>query len=143
MLRLYGRRRKTRLIACFSWSGNTEALAELIQEQTGGDLYKITTATPYTEDYDALLAQAQEEQKANARPELDGQVENWEDYDVIFVGYPNRRSDAPMEALTFLESYDFNGKTLIPFLYQRQRRVWKKPLQCGEERLGGTNPGRL
>ncbi|MCC8025929.1 MAG: flavodoxin [Clostridium sp.] len=134
---------KRALIACFSWSGNTEALAELIQEQTGGDLYKITTATPYTEDYDALLAQAQEEQKANARPELDGQVENWEDYDVIFVGYPNRRSDAPMAALTFLESYDFNGKTLIPFCTNGSGVFGRSLSSVEKSAWGGTNPGRL
>ncbi|MBT9779651.1 flavodoxin [Clostridium sp. MCC353] len=106
---------KRPLIAYFSWSGNTEALAELIQEQTGGELFEITPAVPYTDDYDALLDQAQAEQKENARPELAGQVENWDDYEVVFVGYPNWWGDTPMTVLTFLESHDFNGKTLIPF----------------------------
>ena len=76
------------LIAHFSWSGNTEELAGMIQSETGGDLFKIEPAEPYTEDYDALLDQAQQEQRENARPELAGQVENWDSYDVIFVGYP-------------------------------------------------------
>lgn len=103
------------LIAYFSWSGNTEKLANMIQQETGGDLFEITPAEPYTEDYDALLEQAQQEQQDQVRPELTGQVDNWEEYDVVFVGYPNWWGDTPMAVLTFLESYDFGGKTLIPF----------------------------
>mgnify|MGYP002565400017 CR=1 FL=1 len=103
------------LIAYFSWSGNTEQVAQIIAEQTGGDLFKIETATPYTDDYNTLLDIAQQEQADDARPELAAQVENWDSYDVIFVGYPNWWSDAPMAVYTFLESYDWNGKTLIPF----------------------------
>lgn len=103
------------LIAYFSWSGNTEKLANMIQQETGGDLFEITPAEPYTEDYDALLEQAQQEQQDQVRPELAGQVDNWEEYDVVFVGYPNWWGDTPMAVLTFLESYDFGGKTLVPF----------------------------
>lgn len=103
------------LIAYFSWSGNTEQVAQIIQQETGGDLFEITPATPYTDDYNELLDIAQQEQSDNARPELAGQVENWEQYDTIFVGYPNWWSDAPMAVYTFLESYDWDGKTLIPF----------------------------
>lgn len=103
------------LIAYFSWSGNTEHMAQTIQTETGGDLFKIEPATPYTDDYDTLLDIAQQEQSENARPELAAQVENWDSYDVIFVGYPNWWSDAPMAVYTFLETYDFTGKTLIPF----------------------------
>lgn len=106
---------KKTLIAYFSWSGNTEKLANMIQQETGGDLFEITPAEPYTEDYDALLEQAQQEQQDQVRPELTGQVDNWEEYDVVFVGYPNWWGDTPMAVLTFLESYDFGGKTLIPF----------------------------
>ena len=103
------------LIAYFSWSGNTEQVAQIIQQETGGDLFEIAPATPYTDDYNELLDIAQQEQSDNARPELAGQVENWEQYDTIFVGYPNWWSDAPMAVYTFLESYDWDGKTLIPF----------------------------
>lgn len=103
------------LIAYFSWSGNTEALAGIIQEETGGDLFKIETEEPYTNDYNTLLEQAQQELNENARPTLSGQVENWENYDVVFVGYPNWWSDAPMAVLSFIESYDWSGKTLVPF----------------------------
>ena len=103
------------LITYFSWSGNTEQVAQIIQQETGGDLFEIAPATPYTDDYNELLNIAQQEQSDNARPELAGQVENWEQYDTIFVGYPNWWSDAPMAVYTFLESYDWSGKTLVPF----------------------------
>ena len=103
------------LIAYFSWSGNTEQVAQIIQQETGGDLFEIAPATAYTDDYNELLDIAQQEQSDNARPELAGQVENWEQYDTIFVGYPNWWSDAPMAVYTFVESYDWDGKTLVPF----------------------------
>ena len=77
------------LIAYFSWSGNTEQLAQMIQAETGGQLFEIAPATPYTEDYDQLLDVAQQEQTDNARPELDGEVENWDSYSTVFVGYPD------------------------------------------------------
>ena len=85
-----------RLIAYFSWSGNTEQMAQTIQAEVGGDLFRIEPATPYTDDYDTLLDIAQQEQAENARPALAAQVENWDRYDVIFVGYPDWWSDAPM-----------------------------------------------
>ena len=103
------------LIAYFSWSGNTEQMAELIQAETGGDLFEIEPAAPYTDDYDALLDIAQQEQDDNARPEFASAVENWDSYDVVFVGYPDWWSDAPMIVYSFLESYDWEGKTLVPF----------------------------
>ena len=103
------------LIAVFSRSGNTESVAEMIQTYTGGDLFTITPAVPYPEDYDTLADQAKEEQNAQVRPAVADTVENWDDYDTVFVGYPIWWSGAPMVVLTFLESYDWNGKTLIPF----------------------------
>ena len=103
------------LIAYFSWSGNTEQVAQIIQQETGGDLFEIAPATAYTDDYNELLDIAQQEQSDNARPELAGQVENWDQYDTVFVDYPNWWSDAPMAVYTFLESYDWSGKTLVPF----------------------------
>lgn len=103
------------LIAYFSWSGNTEQMAQAIQAETGGDLFKIEPAVPYTEDYDTLLDIAQQEQAEDARPELAAQVENWDSYDVIFVGYPDWWNDAPMAVYSFLEAYDWTGKTLVPF----------------------------
>ena len=103
------------LVAYFSWSGNTEQMAQMIQEETGADLFEIEPATPYTDDYDTLLDVARQEQADNARPDVASQVENWDSYDVVFVGYPDWWSDAPMLIYAFLESYDWEGKTLIPF----------------------------
>ena len=76
------------LVSYFSYSGNTRNVAAALSEKTGGDLFEIAPAVPYTEDYDALLDQARDEQTEGARPELAAQVEDWQDYDVIFVGYP-------------------------------------------------------
>lgn len=103
------------LIAYFSWSGNTEQVAQIIRGETGGDLFEIAPAIPYTDDYNELLDIAQQEQADSARPELAGQVEDWDQYDTVFVGYPNWWNDAPMAVYTFLESYDWSGKTLVPF----------------------------
>ena len=103
------------LIAYFSWSGNTAQMAQMIADETGGTLFEIQPATPYTEDYDTLLDVAQQEQAENARPALAAQVEDWDSYDVVFVGYPDWWGDAPMLIYSFLEAYDWQGKTLIPF----------------------------
>lgn len=84
-------------------------MAEAIARQTGVDLFEIAPATPYTQDYNELLDIARQEQGDSA------QVENWDSYDTVFLGYPNWWSDAPMAVYTFLESYDFSGKTLVPF----------------------------
>jgi len=103
------------LIAYFSWSGNTKQLAELIQEQTGGDLFEIRPETPYTDDINELSGIALQEQQENARPALNGAVENMSQYDIVFVGFPDWWSDMPMPVFTFLEGYDFKGKRIVPF----------------------------
>ena len=103
------------LIAYFSKTGNTEEVANRIQELTGGDLFRIETAQPYPEDYTETTQIAQEELENNARPELTGEVENMEDYDTLFIGYPIWWADLPQPLYTFLEEYDLSGKTIIPF----------------------------
>ena len=95
--------------------GNTAILAEVIAEATGGDLFVITTITPYPDDYASMLRVAQEEIDTDARPELAAIVENMADYDVIFIGYPIWHGRMPQAIYTFLESYDLTGKTVIPF----------------------------
>ena len=103
------------LVAVFSWSGNTLQMAERIRDLTGGDLFRIEPANPYTSDYDALLAIAQAEQREDTRPALAATVDNWGDYDTIFLGYPVWWYEAPQIIKTFAESYDFAGKTVVPF----------------------------
>jgi len=95
--------------------GNTAILAEVIAESTGGDLFTITTVTPYPDDYASMLRVAQEEIDTDARPELAFVVENMDDYDMIFIGYPIWHGRMPQAIYTFLESYDLTGKTVIPF----------------------------
>lgn len=95
--------------------GNTQYMAGVIQENTGADIFRIQPKTPYPTNHDELLAAAQNEIRTNARPEIDGSIENFDSYDVVFVGYPNWNSDMPYIMYTFFESYDFSGKTVIPF----------------------------
>lgn len=95
--------------------GNTAMMAAVIAEATGGDLFEIRTVTPYPEDYVSMLRVAQEEIDSNARPELAETVENMDDYDVIFIGYPIWHGKLPQAIYTFIESYDLSGKTVIPF----------------------------
>ena len=103
------------LIAYFSWGGNTAGIAEEIQSQTGADLFEITLVTPYSTDYNTVLDQAQADQNEQARPELAEQVEDMEQYDTVLLGYPNWWASIPMPIASFLEGYDFSGKTIIPF----------------------------
>lgn len=95
--------------------GNTAMMAAVIAEATGGDLFEIRTVTPYPEDYASMLRVAQEEIDSNARPELAETVENMDDYDVIFIGYPIWHGKLPQAIYTFIESYDLSRKTVIPF----------------------------
>lgn len=77
------------LVVYFSWSGNTESVANEIQAQTGADIFEIVPAEPYTDDYNTLLDIAQEEQAEGARPAIADTVENFDQYDVVYFGYPN------------------------------------------------------
>ena len=94
--------------------GNTQILAEMIANETGGDLFQIEPVAAYPDKYDACVEQAQRELHVNARPEVRGDVRT-EDYDVIFIGYPNWWGDMPMAVYTFLEKHDWQGKTVVPF----------------------------
>lgn len=104
------------LVVYFSWSGNTESVANEIQVQTGADIFEIVPVEPYTDDYNALLDIAQEEQANGARPAIAETVENFEQYDTVYFGFPNWWGDMPMILYTFLDAYDFSGKTIAPFV---------------------------
>ena len=95
--------------------GNAELIANWIAEETGGDLFSIKTQNKYSSDYDECLNQARKERDNNERPALVGRVNNIDDYDVIFLGFPNWWYTCPMAVFTFIESYDLSGKTIIPF----------------------------
>ena len=103
------------LVVYFSWSGNTENVANAIAEQTGADIFEIVPEEAYIDDYDALLDIASQEKQSGARPAIAGSIEDIARYDVVYVGYPNWWSDMPMILYTFFDSYDLSGKTIAPF----------------------------
>lgn len=94
--------------------GNTHIVAEMIAEETGGTLFHIEPVTPYPEDYTECTQVAKKEKNENARPAVKGNIKV-EDYDVIFIGYPNWWGDMPMAVYTFIEKHDWTGKTVVPF----------------------------
>lgn len=95
--------------------GNTAVIAKMIHEFTDSDIFEIDTIKSYPIDYTETTRVAKVELKENARPELTEVVENMKQYDIIYLGYPNWWGTFPMAVFTFLESYDFSGKTIIPF----------------------------
>ena len=95
--------------------GNMQYMAMTIQEAIGGELFRIETTEEYPLEHETLVNQAKEEQNEDVRPELATHIEDVEQYDIIFLGYPNWWGDMPQPLYTFLEEYDFSGKTIIPF----------------------------
>ena len=95
--------------------GSVEYMATVIGEATGADMVRIQTATPYPGNFDDLASQADNERQNNIHPALATDIENFDDYDVIFVGYPIWWYQMPMAMYSFFDEYDFAGKTIIPF----------------------------
>ncbi len=107
------------LVAYFSATGTTKTLAGYISQVTGGDLYEIVPETPYTSDdlnySDNNSRSTREQNDESARPAISGSVEHMDQYDTIFLGYPIWWGEAPRIMETFMETYDFSGKTIVPF----------------------------
>lgn len=97
-------------------AGNTEKAAEMLSRLTGGKLFKIEQARPYSENYQTCIAEAKADLQKKARPEVLNLPENLDAYDEIYLGYPNYWGTMPMAVYTFLERYDFTGKTVVPFM---------------------------
>lgn len=95
--------------------GNTEKVADIIAEATGAELFKIRQKVSYAANYNTCIRQAQEDLRKNIRPELVSLPDNLDKYDEIYLGYPNYWGDMPMAVYTFLEAFDWNGKTIYPF----------------------------
>lgn len=95
--------------------GDLDVIARMIQTNIGGELFSIRTEETYPADSEALQAREAEEKNADARPALASNLENLDQYDVIFVGFPVWESDLPMAMYTFFDTYDFAGKTVVPF----------------------------
>ena len=96
--------------------GNTAIIAKMIANKTNGDLFEIKVKNDnYPKDYTELTEYAKKEMQQNERPEIVGKVDNFEQYDTIFIGFPIWWGDKPMPVYTFIDSYNFNGKNIIPF----------------------------
>ena len=103
------------LVAYFSWGGNTQHVAEHIASLTGGTLFRIEPEKPYPAEYTPCTEVAKAKKETDARPAIKSKVENWEQYDTVFIGCPVWWWTAPMIINTFAESYGFRGKTVVPF----------------------------
>ena len=103
--------------------GNTEIIAKMVQDAVGDDLFQIVTVKSYPENYRETTDVASQELGQNARPELAAHVENMADYDVIILCYPNWWGTIPMAVFTFLEEYDFSGKTIAPLCTHEGSRL--------------------
>jgi len=95
--------------------GNTEVAANMIQQLTGSDIFRIDTVRKYPADYHETTDIAKQELRQNARPELSGHVDNMADYSVMYLGFPNWWGTMPMAVFSFLEAYEFASKTIVPF----------------------------
>ena len=93
--------------------GNTAKLAKVIAEQTGAELFEIVPVVDYPQSYDECLEVATAEQREGVRPEYVGDIENWDQYDTVFIGYPIWWGEIPNIVYTFMENHDFAGKTEI------------------------------
>lgn len=96
--------------------GNAGQMATWIQEEIGGDLFSIVVEDPYSNDYDECLERAADEKADAVRPNLIHQVENIDDYDVVYLGFPNWWYTCPMAIFSFVETYDLSDKVIVPFV---------------------------
>ena len=115
-----------------SYEGNLAIMADYVKEATGGDTFSIRTTETYPTGYRDTTDAAKEEQTNNARPELSSHVENMDDYDIIFLGYPIWWGGLPMPVYTFLEEYNFSGKIIIPFSSHEGSGLGKGPSEIAE-----------
>ena len=95
--------------------GNTQYVAQLIGEATGGDVFRLEPVDEYPTNHDDLLQRAMEEMQSDTKPEIRDTIENFDQYDIIYIGYPIWNSDLPPIINTFLDQYNFDGKTVVPF----------------------------
>ena len=130
------------LVAYFSATGHTKTIAEYLQAALDADLYEIVPQEPYTDadlDYNTDGCRANQEQNDDAaRPAISGSVDNMDGYDVVFIGYPIWWGQAPKIVYTFLESYDFSGKTVIPFATSSSSGMGQSGTLLEEMANGGT-----
>lgn len=104
-----------KLIAYYSRTGNTAAVAKLIQETVGGNLWRIKTAEERPRDYAEEVALNQQEQQQGLLPSLDSSTPDFDGYEIIFLGAPTWNMALPQAVVAFLETYDFSNKIIVPF----------------------------
>ena len=127
--------------------GNTEVIAEYIQELTGAELFKVEEAVAYPDDYMKCIDVAKKEQQDDARPEIKETLESIDEYDTVYIGFPNWWGTLPMPMFTQLEQLDFTGKTVKPFVthegsgFGSSQRDLKKLCAGGEIKKGLSIPG--
>lgn len=97
-------------------TGNTEKIAKMVAEIRGADLFQIEQKVPYAADYNTCIEEAKKDLKENIRPELVNTLESIDGYDEIYIGFPNYWGTMPMAVFTFLEQFDWSGKTIHPFV---------------------------
>ena len=112
--------------------GVSQAVAEMIAEDTGADLFSIRTSTVYPANMGELIDYADKEQDDNARPELTSHIENLDDYATVFIGFPIWWYDMPQVMYSFFDEYDFSGKTIIPFTVHNGSRLSGTPAKIAE-----------
>ena len=103
------------LVVVFSWSGNTLSVADRIASDLQTDVFRIEPETPYTKDYNEMLQIAQDEQAANTMPALAANVQAWDSYSTIYLGFPTWWGHLPQIVKSFLATHDCTGKTIYPF----------------------------
>lgn len=103
------------LIVYLSRTGNTEAVAQLIQQKVGGTLISLELQKPYPADYRTTVEQVQRENESGYLPPLQTQIKDMGSYDVVFIGFPTWGMQLPPPVKSFLHQYDFSGKTVVPF----------------------------
>lgn len=121
------------LVVYYSWSGNTKTVANFIHNEVGGDIIELEPKKAYTENMNELSGIALKEKNENSRPELKTKIDNIDDYDTIFLGYPNWWSDMPMLMYTFLDEYDLSGKTIAPFVTHGESGLSGTPSKIQKE----------
>ena len=97
-------------------TGNTGVVANIINEKVNGDIFPILVAEKYSDSYNETVDRGRTEKNSNFRPQLVNHIENFDNYDTVFIGFPNWWYDMPMAMYSFFEEYDFSGKTIIPFV---------------------------
>ncbi|MFR1041045.1 MAG: flavodoxin [Faecalibacillus intestinalis] len=107
----------------FSWFGSTQNIVKEIQKQTNSDIFEIIPEVTYSDDYDMVVDDVKKEQQEKARPKIKNKIENIDEYETIYVGYPNWWGEMPMILYTFFDDYNLSNRTIAPFCTSGESRL--------------------